>query len=264
VYQKKGYMNTMEGSMSSSGRSRRSREGAPILRHPLTEEDRAMLARSLITGDLPDRALLARVEGPDAKDLVGRKDHGNYSGVEFPYVWPGEVGVRGSRIRRDESDTEFEYTEEGEIRKEKNKYVAAVGSRNLLYFFPETPVELLTDIEIPILIVEGEKKCLCAWRLAHHNSSKPRFLPIGLSGVWGWRGKIGTAETASGRHRSVLGPIPDLARIPFAGREVLIAFDSDAATNSSVQIARLVLAKELRRRGSTRVRYVIVPGRKDL
>ena len=60
------------------------------------------------------------------------------------------------------------------------------------------------------------------------------------------------------------GPIPDLARIPWQKREVFIAFDSDAATNSSIQIARAALAKELRRRGAARVRYVIIPGREEL
>jgi hypothetical protein len=224
-----------------------------------------MLARSLITGDLADRALLARVDGQDAKDLVGAKDNRRYDGIEFPYTFPGEVGLRGSRVRRDEPEIAIEYTDEGrEIRYEKNKYVAAVGSRNLLYFFPETPAELLTDINVPILFTEGEKKTLCGWVLAIHNCSRPRFLPIGLSGVWGWMGKIGTTETPSGRHKSVTGPIPDLARIAFAAREVLIAFDSDAATNSAVQIARLAFARELRRRGASRVRYVLIPGRGEL
>jgi hypothetical protein len=224
-----------------------------------------MLARSLITGDLPDRALLARVEGPDARDLVGRKDNGNYNGIEFTFAWPGELGVRGSRIRRDEPEIEVVYAEDGqEVRKERNKYAAAVRSRNMLYFFPETPAELLTEINIPLLIVEGEKKALCGWVLATHNSSEPRFLPVGLAGVWGWRGKIGSVETPSGRRKSVTGPIPDLARIPFAGREVIIAFDSDAATNPAIQIARLALAKELRRRGASPVRYVVIPGRGEL
>jgi hypothetical protein len=246
-------------------RNRRSNEGAPILRRPLTEDDRAMLARSLITSDLADRALLARVEGQDAKDLIGAKDNRNYSGIEFPYVFPGEVAIRGSRVRRDQPEIQVEYTEDGqEVRKENRKYVAEAGSRNLLYFYPETPSELLSDAKIPALVVEDEKKTLCAWHLATYNAPEPRFLPIGLSGAWGWRSKIGTIETANGRRRNVIGPSPDLARILWQEREVFIAFDSDAATNSSIQIARAALAKELRRRGAARVRYVIIPGREEL
>jgi hypothetical protein len=224
-----------------------------------------MLARSLITGDMPDRALLARVEGQDAKDLVGAKGSGNYSGIEFAYVFPGELGIRGSRIRRDEPDIEISYTEDGrEIRKEVKKYVSAVGARNLLYFYPPTPPELVVDVKLPVLIVEGEKKTLCSWFLANYNSSEPRFLPVGIAGVWAWRGKIGSVESASGRRRSVNGPIPDLGRIPFAGREVLIAYDSDASVNTNVQVARTALANELRRRGASRVRYVLIPSRGEL
>ena len=223
-----------------------------------------MLARSLITGDLPDRALLTRVEGPDAKDLVGAKDKADYSGIEFPYVWPGEVGIRSQRLRRDNPEIEIAYAENGqEVRKERSKYVVPVGSRNLLYFFPETPVELLGELTLPILIVEGEKKCLCAWQLANHNSSEPRFLPIGLGGVWSWRGKIGTTYGPNGRPRPLYGPIPDLARIPWQ-REVLIAFDSDVVTNESVHSARAALTRELRKRGALRVRYVQIPSRDKL
>jgi hypothetical protein len=255
----------MEFVMSPNPRLRRSTGGAPILRRPLTAEDREMLSRSLITGDLPDRALLARVDGPDARDLVGGRDKRNYAGIEFPYTWPGAVDIRGSRIRLDEPDLEISYAEDGsEIRKEKNKYKAAFGSSNMLYFFAETPAELLTDISVAVLFLEGEKKVLAAWVLATHRAAEPRFLPIGLSGVWNWRGKIGSVETANGRRRDVSGPLPDLARIPFAGREVRIAFDSDAATNSQVQIARCALAQDLRRRGARQVKYVLIPNRQEL
>jgi hypothetical protein len=224
-----------------------------------------MLARSLITGDLPDRALLARVVGPDARDLVGAKRPGNYAGIEFAYVFPGELGIRGSRIRRDEPDIEISYTEDGrEIRKELRKYVAAVGARNLLYFYPPTPPELVNDTKVRVLICEGEKKVLCAWYLSTYNSSEPRFLPIGIAGVWGWRSKIGTVETASGQRRSVTGPIADLNRIPWEGREVLIAFDSDVCTNPEVAGARAALARHLRKRGAARVRYVEIPSREEL
>ena len=254
----------MECAMPMNSRRRRSNEGAPILRRPLTTADRDMLARSLITGDLPDRALLARVDGPDAKDLVGAKDSADYAGIEFPYVWPGELKIRGQRIRRDNPDIEIEYTETGQVvRKESRKYRAPYGAPNLLYFFPETPVELLGDISLPILIVEGEKKCLCAWCLANHNASEPRFLPIGISGVWNWKTKVETSERADGTHHRVMGPLPDLARIPWQ-RPVLIAFDSDAATNEGVQKARAALSRELRKRGAISVRYVLIPGRNEL
>jgi hypothetical protein len=224
-----------------------------------------MLARSLIIGDMPERALLARVVGPDARDLVGAKRPGNYAGIEFAYVFPGELAIRGSRIRRDEPDIEISYADDGrEIRTEKRKYIAAVGAPNLLYFYAPTPPELVNDTKVRVLICEGEKKVLCAWFLSTYNSSEPRFLPVGIPGVWGWRGKVGTVETANGRRRSVTGPIPDLARIPWVGREVLIAFDSDVSTNPEVGNARAALARELRKRGAAHVRYVEIPSREEL
>ena len=87
------------------------------------------------------------------------------------------------------------YEEGQEVRKETKKYLAALGSPNMLYFFPETPPELVTDIRISVILTEGEFKALSLWRLANYKSSEPRFLPIGLSGVWNWRGKIGMTET---------------------------------------------------------------------
>jgi hypothetical protein len=239
--------------------------GSPILRLPLTDEDYARLADSYIDRALADQALLTRVAHLEAKALVNGRSTGNYAGIEFPYVWPGEAGVHGYRLRRDEPEVEVSYTEDGkELRKEVKKYVAAPGSPNMLYFFPATPVELLMDIRVPVLILEGEKKTLASWRLANYKSSEPRFLPIGLSGVWNWRGKIGTTETADGRRRSVMGPIPDLSRLPCEGRVVRIAFDNDAVTNPDIQNARSALARYLQKRGAARVQYVLIPSREEL
>ena len=239
--------------------------GSPILGLPLTAEDYARLAASNIDRDLADRALIARVAHLEGKALVNARGQSNYAGIEFPYLWPGELNVRGSRLRRDEPEIEVTYTEDGqEVRKESKKCLAAPGSPNMLYFYPETPPELLMDIRVSIIITEGEKKTLALWRLANYNSSEPGFLPIGLSGVWNWRGKIGMAETANGRRRRVMGPIPDLSRVSWEGRTVLIAFDSDASTNPSIQQARAALAHELRKRGAASVLYVVVPGREHL
>jgi hypothetical protein len=242
---------------SSSG-NRRSNEGAPILRKPLTEADYDSLSKSWIDRFTADRAQLARLDHAEGKALVGGHGSGNYSGVEFPYCWPGELHVRGVRLRRDEPDMELEYSAGGLTRiKQAGKYLAGPRSGNLLYLFPETPPELLNDTSVPAVLTEGEKKVLSLWRLANHNCVRPRFLPVGLSGVWNWRGKVGISETASGKRRAVKGPIPDLSRINWAGRTVYIAFDSDAV-KEQVAAARAALAQELRRRGA-KVFYVIIP-----
>src|SRR5262249_55700375 len=74
--------------------------------------------------------------------------------------------------------------------------------------------------------------------------------PIGLAGVWNWRGVIGKAPGPNGERRDVKGPIPDLDRIVSAGRQAIIAFDADAQVNQSVHVAKVHLARELRIRGA--------------
>jgi hypothetical protein len=222
----------------------------------LTEADYEKLEESWITREIADRALLARLDGPEAKALVGGRGPGDFGGIEFPYFWPGEVNCRGSRLRRDHPPVE--YDDDGDPQEVK-KYLAPPGSSNKLYFFPETPPELLIEISLPIIIVEGEKKTLALWRLANYNSSTPRFLPVGISGVWSWRGVIGKGPGPTpGSHRDVKGVITDLDRIVWSERTVYIAFDSDVVTNPAIQQARRALAKELRKR-TANVLYVLIP-----
>jgi hypothetical protein len=104
---------------------------------------------------------------------------------------------------------------------------------------------------------------LALWGLANHNASEPRFLPIGISGVWNWRTKVGITETASGKRRAIKGPLPDLGRILWSGRTLLIAYDSDTAANTDIQKARAALAKEMGKRGA-RVRYIEIPAPREL
>jgi hypothetical protein len=128
----------------------------------------------------------------------------------------------------------------------------------MLYFVPGTPVEWLDDAELPIAITEGEKKTVAWFRLAREKSERPRFLAIGLSGVWSWRGIIGKEPGPDGERLRVKGPIPDLSRINWKNRKVYIAFDSNTHDNPSVRAARSQLARELRRRGAL-VLFVNVP-----
>lgn len=56
----------------------------------LTTDDLARLAKCGITREVAEQALLRRVESPEGAVLVGRNGSGDYSGIVFPYVWPGE------------------------------------------------------------------------------------------------------------------------------------------------------------------------------
>jgi hypothetical protein len=66
-------------------------------------------------------------------------------------------------------------------------------------------------MNIPVVVTEGEFKALALWRLANHGSpARPKFLPLGLSGVYNWRGTIGKTVGPDGSRLDVKGVIPDL------------------------------------------------------
>jgi hypothetical protein len=225
---------------------------------PLTAADLEQLSRSGIDRQFAESAGLRRVDSFTGAELVGRGGHGNYAGISIPYLWPGEDHVREYRLRRDHPDLEMEG---GRVR-EKAKYVSPPGRGNLLYIPPGVePAWLATD-SLSLIIAEGEKKALSLWGLAWHALSdaaeSPRFLPVALAGVWNWRGTVGKTEGPGGERLDVKGTIPDLDRVPFAGRQVTILFDANVSANESVRVAREALAANLRKRGA-RVLFVDIP-----
>lgn len=228
---------------------------------PLTENDLAMLAAAWIEPEHAGLAQLRRVSSIDGAQLVGRKDGDNCAGIVFPYVWPGESSAREVRLRRDVPDVKIE----GGKRRETGKYLAAPGRGNILYFFPATPAAWLKDVELPIVITEGEKKTIALWRLAWHDlsdsSEHARFLPIGLSGVWNWRGTIGKEAGPNGERVNVKGAISDFGRIEWKERKVIILFDSNVKTNQSVAAARTELARYLIHECGAHVHYADMPKR---
>ncbi len=225
----------------------------------LTGADYAMFARSGITKDTADRALVRRVDNFTGAEIVGRNGSGDYSGLSFPYIWPGEDWIRQYRLRRDHPEIE-----DG---KPKNKYVSAPGSANMLYFTPETEPDWLRDAKLPIVLTEGEKKCLAlhelGWFAASDAAERPRWLAVAISGVWNWRGRIGKITGPNGERLDETGPIPDLSRIEWKKRTVKIIFDSNVNSNEQVKIARLALAKHLRGLGA-KVLFVDIPAEPEI
>src|SRR4051794_21252817 len=121
----------------------------------------------------------------------------------------------------------------------------------MLYLPPGVSQSLLREPALPIVLTEGEFKTLALWRLANHGtSSRPRFLPVGVSGVYNWRGTIGKTVGPAGSRLDVKGAIPDLDWLNWAGRKVVIGYDADAVTKEPVRIARSMLAAHLRCRGA--------------
>ena len=221
---------------------------------PLNESDYATLSASWITPEIADEARLARVDTYEGREIVGQKGNRDCSGILFPYYWPGEPNPHSYRIRRDNPD----WTERGGKVKANAKYLGAPRSANRLYILPGVTLEQLADVHIPIVIVEGEKKALALWRLAHLDTEGLRFIPIAISGVWNWRGKVGKTGGPKGAQLDVKGPIADLDRIPWGNRLVFIVFDTNVHTNDSVKWARKGICRELGTRGA-RVDLVNLP-----
>ena len=226
-----------------------------MIRGALTPGDLNLLQNSFITPELAQQAGIFRVDSREGAALVSRNGRGDYSGIVFPYRWPGEDNPREYRLRRDHPDLEEQ--PDGLPPKEKAKYLSPPGRGNILYFPPQTDAaDLVENAELPIVIVEGEKKCLAMRRLSLENGEK--FLPIGIAGVWSFRGVVGKANDAKGARRDVKGIIPDFDRIQWAGRSVGIIFDSNVHANESVSAARDALRRELKRR-KAKVYYVNLP-----
>jgi hypothetical protein len=212
----------------------------------LTEDDYRKLAARWIESQLADLAQIRRFDSDSGRDLVGRRDRGNYEGLGIPYFLPGESRIREWRLRRDHPDIEYR---DGKPR-ERGKYLSPPGRKNMIHFVPGVPPELLKAVATPVIITEGEFKTLALWRLANYESTSPRFVPIGLGGVWNWRGTIGKDSGPNGERRDVKGVVPDFDLVVREGRRVIIVFDADANKNEQVEIARSLLARELRMRGA--------------
>jgi P4 family phage/plasmid primase-like protien len=211
---------------------------------PLTPDDFASLAMRWIDPETAARQYLRRVNSIDGSAAMGRNGAGDFAGLLIPNVWPGSDYIREYRLRRDHPEIENG--------KPKMKYVAPPGRGNLLYFPIGTDPAWLSDTELPIILTEGEFKAIALGRAASHDWKKaePRFLAAGLSGVWNWKGTIGKSTDENGRRVDVKGPIPDLQRVCWDDRRVLIIYDADLGENDSVRAARYLLSKELRSRAA--------------
>jgi hypothetical protein len=228
-------------------------------KQPLTDADLRLLSSSFISLELAQSACIFRVDSQTGSEMVGRNGNADYAGIAFPYFLPGSPYPREYRLRRDNPD--LEQKADGTI-KQKGKYLSPPGRGNLLYFVPMTASEWLKDTNLSVCITEGEKKTLALWELSWHDlpdsAVLPRFLSVGLSGVWNWRGKIGKEENERGQRQDVKGVIPDFGLIEWKGRIVHLVFDTNVRSNDSVQAARRSLEKELTRRGAV-VRLVDLP-----
>ena len=221
----------------------------------LTERDYTELAKSWITPELANVAMLRRVTSEEGRQVVGQGGSRDCAGILIPYYWPGDESPFNYRLRRD--NPEWSAGRDGQLKADR-KYLGAPGGANRLYVPRGVTLEQLNDGMIPLVVAEGEKKCLALWRLALYATDVPRFIPVAIPGVWNWRGVIGKGTGPNGERVDIRGPIPDLARIRWAGRKVYVIFDSDVSENEKVANARRQLTRELTSRGAV-VAWVQVP-----
>ena len=185
---------------------------------PLSMADRDAFEReSWIDSATAEAFGIYRVDTVEGAALVGRTDRDDYAGIVIPIYGPGDNHPKEYILRRDHPPLE---DHNGEL-KPKGKYLAPPGRGNRLLFGPGESVEALTDTMLPIVLVEGVKKTVAAWRLSRHENGLPQFLVCGISGVWGWRGTVGKAPDATGARVDVKGVIPDFDRITWTGRDVV-------------------------------------------
>lgn len=169
------------------------------------------------------------------------------SGIVFPYRDPRDGSLKGHRVRL------------GKPLSDGQKYLSEKGCR--VVFFAANSGIVLTDTTVPIVIVEAEKSALALTSLGERHARK--LLAIATGGVWGWKRKVGIAQTPSGDRKSRTGPSPSLDWIAWRDRNAIIAYDSNVAGRPDLEKARLALAVELMTRGA-KVFIASTPKRREV
>ena len=165
----------------------------------------------------------------------------------LPYCGPDGTLIPVNEFARIKPDVPFTgKTKDGSASKPR-KYESPKGSTVRLYFPPRT-CKALTDVFVPLLITEGEKKSAKA--------DQEGFACIGLGGVEAWSKK--REKGADGKKLGKRELISDFDAVTFDGREVFIVFDSDLAEKPSVQWAEWSFSQVLAERGAV-VKVVRLP-----
>lgn len=164
---------------------------------PLNPADLLALERaSWIDPATADAFGLYRVTSAEGAELVGRTDSEDYAGLVFPIYGLGDDRPKEYVLRRDHPPME---QHNGKL-KPKGKYLAPPGRGNRLLFGPGESVDALTDTALPVVLVEGVKKTLAAWRLSRREDGPHGFLCVGSLAS-------GVGAAASARPRTPAGPV---------------------------------------------------------
>ncbi len=118
---------------------------------------------------------------------------------------------------------------------------------------------------MPLVITEGPQKTIALYRLSWDGDpgDRPRFVAVGLNGVWGFSGTIGKSTAADGSRQDEKGLIADVRRLPLGGRRGYIVYDTNVRTNPKVAATRIRLSQELTNLGAI-VLWVDLPATPDV
>jgi hypothetical protein len=124
------------------------------------------------------------------------------------------------------------------------RYLSPKGHGNKVYFPAILEPGVLGTPAIPLHVTEGELKALKA--------TQEGIPCVALPGVWSWKQKL--------HGQSV--PVPDLDRVVWRRRKVVVVFDSDVRDKPQVSWAEHALVIELRARGADVSLVRLPPGPK--
>lgn len=207
----------------------------------LTSSDRTQHVALGIDPHILEAAQVRRVTDAEARDLgLSGPPSRDCAGVAYPYLDPATGRPVTCRVRRDRPEME-----DG---RPTRKYLAPYGDRRHLYLSAITGTSVLADSAIPVVLLEAEKSALMLASVALR-TGRP-LVPVAMGGCWGWRGRIGRAETPDGDRVDETGPLPDLDRIAWTDRDVIVWLDADASQNPQVAAAERALLRELAGRGA--------------
>lgn len=218
----------------------------PIELGRLTAEHVAHLRASGLSDETLALASLYSLRGPsDVAAVLGRKTwRQGGGGIAFPILRPGRTAPELVRVKPDRPRTATKKKKPKPI-----KYDQRGGSGIVIYYPPRTLTDRLRA-STQVVWTEGEKKALALDQLG--------YAAIGLTGV-------SCAHDTAERKvtgRSILHPwLREDLRVE--GREHVIAYDSDASTNSAIMQAAQRLAGMLIEAGASGVRFAAIPPAAD-
>lgn len=105
------------------------------------------------------------------------------------------------------------------------KYGQRHSTLPALYYPPTLPQGWQNQVDVPILITEGEFKAMVVDHLVN-GEGRALVFPVAVSGVFNWQSK-----------KNGIDVIDDVKAVKWLGRQVLLAFDMDQNTNCMVNLA---------------------------